>query len=258
MKKQKRIEQILELLNKNGELTVEEACKKLSVSPATIRRDFSLLSEKKAVTKSWGGIILLSGYPVLDSMTPLSQRKTEFLLEKKVIAEKAASFVKNGDIIMIDGGTTTLEMIPFLAHLRLKIITNSILIAQHIDNLSKKHDLEVFLTGGMLYPSSGLLVSTQASESLEKYHAKWLFLSTGGVSKKGISNSNILVVETERSMIKQSENVVILADHSKIGKNDLVKLCDLKDIDILITNETQESRQILEKMQLDKKKTFFV
>lgn len=258
MKKQKRIDQILELLSKNGELTVVEACNKLSASPATIRRDFNLLSEKKAVTKSWGGIIPRSEHTVLDSMTPLSHRKTEFLPEKKVIAQKAASFVKDGDIVMIDGGTTTLEMIPFLAHLRLKIITNSILIAQHIDNLSKKHDLEVFLTGGMLYPGSGLLVSTQASETLEKYHAKWLFLSTGGVSEKGISNSNILVVETERSMVKQSENVVILADCSKIGKNDLVKLCDFKDLDLLITNDKPESRLMLEKMEIDKQKTLFV
>ena len=258
MNKRKRIEKILKFVNENGELTVEDACERFSSSPATIRRDFGFLSEKKVVAKSWGGIMTLSGNSVIDSMTPVSYRKSEFLNEKQAIAKKAASLVKDGDILIIDGGTTTLEMIPFLSNLHLKIITNSILIALEIENLKNKHQLEVFLTGGMLYPGSGLLVSTQASDTLKNFHANWLFLSTGGVSEVGMSNSNILVVETERSMIMQSEKVVLLADSSKIGKKDLVKLCNFNDLNKLITNIDSKSKKTLEGIEVGDLEILFV
>lgn len=249
MSQQQRLQQILSYVEEHKSMTVEEAVKAYHASPATIRRDFNLLTQRGQLDKMWGGVMAASNAQIVDSRSPVRLRKTQFHEEKVRIAKAAADLVKDGDVIIIDGGTTTLEMATFLANKRIQVITNSILIAQKIDEINANAGIEVFLTGGLLYSGSASLVGPHASEIIHSFHAKWLFLSTGGVSDFGVTNSNVLVVETERAMIKQCEKKVMLSDHSKIGKNDLVKLCDISDLDILITNETDQNGAMLDQFR---------
>jgi len=124
----------------------------------------------------------------------------------------------------------------------LRIITNSLRLASRLDDILGEHpDLEVFLTGGLLHPMSGLLVGAGAQASLAQYHATWAFLSVGGLTGDGLFNTSEQVVESERMMIARSDRVAVLADHSKIGRHAMCHVCGLDAIDLLITDQQPSS-----------------
>lgn len=229
-----RLQLILNKLDEVAELTVEQACKLLGVSPATVRRDFNILTSNNKVEKTWGGIAKAG---LLNDMKPVQYRQTQNIREKKEIAEKAVSLIHDGDVIIIDGGTTTLEMAPLIANRKIRVITNSLLIAQKIhETRTGWTGAEVFLSGGFLYPDSGLFVGPEANKNLQEYHANMVFLSVGGIDEHLITNSNQMVVETERTMMSQSDRAIILADKSKFGTKAMVRLCNPKEVDTIITN----------------------
>ena len=175
-------------------------------------------------------------------MVPSSLRDQLNADAKEAIARRAAQFVKDGDVVAIDGGTTTPRLAPYLANRPVRILTNSILIAHRIEQLrSGANGAEVFLTGGFVYPGSGLLVGPQAVANLREYHSRWAFLSVGGLDLQGATNTNQLVVESERAIIQHTDNAVILADHSKWGHRDMVRQCEWSEISRIITDQKQEA-----------------
>lgn len=246
MSHRNRIKSILEHLVSHEDLTVEEACQLFDASPATIRRDFNLLMEKGEVDKFWGGIKARQNKKMSNSMMPVFYRESINMVEKKRIAQKAASMIEDGEVIIIDGGSTTMYMAEYIANKNIKIITNSILIASQIDLARDSQEgAEVFLTGGSLFPSSGLLVGPQANANIRQYNAGKAFLSVGGLSEFGVTNSSQLVSETEQTIIEQSKELIVLADHSKFNINDMCKVCDISDIDVLITDESPDINALL-------------
>lgn len=246
MSKKQRLQEIKDYLIHHSELTVDEACDIFKASPATIRRDFNFLIEKRKVEKAWGGITRLDGTEQDTSMLTVAHRQTLFANEKNKIAERAASFIQDGDTIIIDGGTTTFFLTNYIAQKKIRVITNSILIAYQIDkDRNKNYGAEVFVTGGLIYPDSGLLVGPQAISNIKQYHANLAFLSVGGIQCEQATNSNQLVVETERAIIEQSERVIMLADHSKLGKRSMCQICTINEIDVLVTDYNEEKRDII-------------
>ena len=232
----KRDRQILELLSERGELSVEEACREFSISPATTRRAFVRMAAGGLAEKTWGGLSRHSGFQDR-VMTPSSLRDKLNAEAKERIAHKAASLVRDHDVVAIDGGTTTLRLAPYLANRAVRIVTNSILIAHRIEQLrSGANGAEVFLTGGFVYPGSGLLVGPQAVANLRQYHSQWAFLSVGGLDPEGATNTNQLVVESERAIIENAENVVVLADSSKWGQRDMIRQCSWNEVGRIITD----------------------
>lgn len=233
-----RNRKILELLDETGELSVPEVCARLSLSPATARRAFARIAADGLAKKVWGG--LMRGNPATaagNDMVPSSLRDQLNAEAKDAIARQAAMLVQDGDVVAIDGGTTTLRLSSYLANRPIRILTNSILIAHRIEQLrSGAKSAEVFLTGGFVYPGSGLLVGPQAVTNLREYHSRWAFLSVGGLDERGATNTNQLVVESERAMIEQSEHAVILADHSKWDHRDMIRQCAWSEIHCLITD----------------------
>jgi DeoR/GlpR family transcriptional regulator of sugar metabolism len=249
MTQKQRIKEINDFLSLHAELTVAEACDLFKASPATIRRDFKLLIQKKDAEKTWGGISVPVGSN-RNSMSPFSLRQSLFVEEKNKIAEKAASYVKDGDIIIIDGGTTTFFLAKYIAQRKIRVITNSILIAYQIDkDRSKNSGAEVFVTGGLMYPNSGLSVGPQSIANIKQYHANWAFLSVEGIQGNQATNSNQLVVETEIAIIEQCEKVIMLADHSKFGKRSMCRICTTDEIDILVTDHYEENSAIINEIR---------
>jgi len=239
MKRSARGREILSLLRERQELTVEEVCDFFKISQATARRDFVALAEEGKAEKTWGGLRNLD--PRAQPMLPSGLREGIRSAEKQRIGARAASFCEDGDIIFVDGGTTTLQMARWLAARPLRIVTNSLLVAHEIDRLrSGPKGAEVFLTGGYLYPGSGLLVGPEAVESLRRYRAATAFLSVGGISEEGVSNNHHLVVEVERAMISRATRIVLLADHSKFGRHELVPECSWKEVDFLVTDRSPD------------------
>ena len=236
MKQNFRLQKIRDYLQDREELTVDEACELLQASPATVRRDFNELTGDGEIEKTWGGVTRRRS---VDGMKPLFYRQTHSVAEKKAIARAAVALIRDGDVVMIDGGTTTLEMASLLVGKRVRIVTNSLLIANKI-HLEQNGwpGSELFMTGGFLYPDSGLLVGPEATQTILQYHADWAFLSCGGIDAAGVTNSNQLVVETEKNMIRQSTRAVVLADGSKFGTRSMSKICDFGELTMIITNET--------------------
>lgn len=240
----KRHQKILHYLESHSELLVEDACTLFEASPATIRRDFNDLTEKGFVQKTWGGIIKLASSDQ-NNMLPLSYRKGQFVIEKKRIAEKASSLIQDGNSIMIDGGSTTFQMSPLIANMKIRIITNSILVAYEIDKHRKtKQGAEVFLTGGILYPESGLLVGPQVNQNLRNYSVDIAFLSCGGFDELGPTNSNQLVVDNEQTMISQSKKHILMADSNKAESRNMCLICGWEQINIFITDSRFSNIQL--------------
>jgi len=243
MTQSQRHRSILDFLETHPELVVEDACRQFEASPATIRRDFNELVDQNLAEKTWGGIMKISQV-VNYGMLPISYRQILHMEEKKIIAEKASSFIQDGDVIFIDGGTTTFQMASFIADKRIRIITNSIIIAYQIDREKRdKQGAEVFVTGGILYPESGLLVGPQTNLNIRQYNAKWAFLSAGALHIDGPSNSNQLVVESEQAMMEQNHQFVVVAIDSKFGHRNMSRLCAWEKIHDLITNKTENDAQ---------------
>jgi len=247
MIQQLRHERMIDYLNAHEILSVEEAMALFAASPATIRRDFNDLAAQGLVQRVRGGIKLVraGGQPML----PFSLREVRHSREKEALARRAAGLLRPGDVIFIDGGTTTFHLGGCLPDIPLCLITNSLRLAAALEERrAERARWDICVTGGFIYPhSGGLLLGPTAQASLAQYHAHWAFLSAGGVAEGGITNTNELVVDTERIMIGHAEKTVILADHSKIGKYALCHVCPLDRVDFLITDEWPESTELLSK-----------
>lgn len=240
MQRLERQRALIALVERQGDLTVEEACRAFTISPATARRDFSEIAARGAAGKTWGGLLKTSAPAGIEGgdMVPANLREQLHTAAKERIARAAAALVQDGDVLSIDGGTTTLGLAPYLANRPVRILTNSLLIAHRIDRLrTAREGAEVFMTGGLLYPGSGSLLGPQAVESLVHYHTRWTFLSCGGLDAEGTTNTNQLVVECERAMVRMAEHAVLLADSSKWRKRDMVRACTWPELATLVTNE---------------------
>lgn len=253
MIQRERRQRVLDYLLDRDVLTVEEACTLLNASPATVRRDFRALAKMGLAERTRGGVGRVQ--TVLGGMLPFVAREVQQSREKDAIACEAARLLRPGDVVMIDGGTSTFHLAKYLPDCPLRIITNSLRMAAALGD--KRHadaDVEVFLTGGYVYPQSGLLVGPQAVNTLAQYHADWAFLSVGGICEDGIFNTNELVVESERMMIRNADRTVVLADHTKIGRRSMCRLAELSLLFRLITDsypETDATIQRLREMGLD-------
>jgi DeoR/GlpR family transcriptional regulator of sugar metabolism len=229
---------LLALVARQGDLSLAEACRLHDISAATARRDFTEIAARGLAAKTWGGLRRIdAASDAPGDMLPSGVRETLHPTEKARIAAAAAALVEDGDALMIDGGTTTLGLARHLANRPVRILTNSLLVAHQLDRLrTGRHGAEVYLTGGYLYPGSGLLVGPGAVASLAGYQARWAFLSVGGLDVAGATNTNQLVVEGERAMMRGAAHVVLLADHTKWGRRDLVRQCAWTEIHRLVTD----------------------
>ena len=253
MKRRLRQRQILQLLQITPEISVGEVCARLGASPATIRREFAQLHAEGRVEKTWGGIRAAIAAPVsAGPMGPpaFGQRLATNAAEKRAIAQAAAALLEDDDVVIIDGGSTTFHLCEFIALLPIRIITNSLVIAQAVDGLKgARRGAEVHLSGGQLQPESGVVAGPQAEAFLRQYHAKWAFLGAAGVDEKAATNYNEAVLTSERLMIAQSERIALLADHSKFGRTAMCVLCPLDSVSRLITDAHPETQAMLQRIR---------
>ena len=248
MLQQVRHERIIQILSEKSFLSLEEATNLFQVSPATIRRDFEELALHKSVIRIRGGVKLNQELDL--GMTPFPLREIRYSAQKTALAQAAVALLKPGDVIFVDGGTTTYHLGQFMPDFGLRVITNSLRLANILEEKrGPKLGLEIYVTGGCLYPQSGLLLGPSASVNLSRYHANWAFLSAGGINRMGIFNSNEMVVESEQAMIAHADKVVIMADHSKIEKHSMCHICNLEKINFLITDDWPENKDFINELR---------
>jgi DeoR/GlpR family transcriptional regulator of sugar metabolism len=178
-------------------------------------------------------------------MPPLEDRYAAAMSEKAQIASEAVKRIPEGSAILLDGGTTTLEVAKRLVGRSLQIVTNSLPIA---NLFAGQHETDLVFLGGYLFPRTGVMLGPLTRRMMEDIHVHQSILSVGGITAKGLFNSNLLLVETERQMMRCADEVVIVADHSKIGRQALAFLCELNAIDTLIVDDgiATEQRALVE------------
>lgn len=248
MIQQQRHARILSFLAENEFMSVEEAVELLNVSPATVRRDFNILAQDNLAERTRGG--LRRARSASFSIMPFNLREIRHSNEKESLARKAASLLSPGDVLFVDGGTTTFQLSTCLPNFPLRIITNSLHLAMQMgEKRFGKSGIEIFLSGGYLYPQSGQLIGPQAKFSLSQYHANWAFMSVSGITPDKIYYSNELLVETDQAMMSNADKVVILADHSKINNRAMYHLSAVSDVDFLITDKWPENDPILQQIR---------
>lgn len=233
MNKPERHERLLSLVGERGLLYQERAMQATQASRATIRRDFDELAESGAIERIRGGIQSVRK----EGNVPFNLREVQHSEAKSAIAKKACGLLRAGDVVFIDGGTTTYHICFHLPCLPLRIVTNSLRLSAYLDDAAARYSgWEVYLTGGKIQHGSNMLTGPGTLHSLDFYHADWAFLSVGGIAGDGLYNTSEPIVETERRMIERSDRAIILADQSKLGRRAMCRVCGVKRIDTLITD----------------------
>ncbi len=239
---EERRKRVLDLVSHKGMMTLADLAGQIQVSESTIRRDLEHWDRQGALKRTRGGAIYVGDG---QGLPPLEERTSSNIEEKRAIARTAVGRIADGAVILLDGGTTTLEVARLLVGRPLQIVTNSLPIANLFAN-SRATDL--VMLGGYIYPRTGVALGPLTVRMLEDIHVHQTILSVGGITAKGLFNSNLLLVETERQMMRSADEVVVVADHSKIGRQNLAFLCGIADADTLIVDAgiTAEQRQLVE------------
>ena len=225
-----------ELLARRGVCDLKSLSAELDVSHSTVRRDIDVLEQQGLVQQTHGGVIWVGTEKSNGSARPYAfdQRMGYQLDAKRAIARAARDLVQPGETVLLDGGTTTFHLAQELLGRPLQLVTNSLPIA----NLFLNDDgVELILTGGLVYPRYGVLLGPGAENMLATIHTKTLFLSVAGVHDGMLYNQNLLLVQSERRMMEQAQQVVLLADAGKFGQQALAQLCRLDEIDVVVTDD---------------------
>lgn len=224
---------LYERIKKKGSATVVELCESLHQSESTIRRNLTKLSDAKLIRRFHGGAILSTNYA---PEPPIYKRAQLFAEEKDLIAEEAARLVEDGDTIVLQSGTTVGAMYKYLADKQnLRIITNSFLLPQEF--LSRPN-WTVIIMGGELDSKEMCTRGYLTTLSMNRLRANKLFMGVRGIHPVyGVMADDLREIETVRSFTEASEEVVVLADHSKFECISPVIQCATSEIDILITDD---------------------
>lgn len=231
MKENKEME-LLQYLQETQYASVETLADKMSVSPSTVRRVLNALQKKGLISRTHGGAKINDG----NSFTPsFIYRIHQNSFEKKKIALSAIKLINHGDLIFLDGTTSSFFIAEYLSEFEnVRVVTNG------IDTLSllSKHNVTAYSTGGYVNKENrSVLVGRHAEDTVNKFHANIAFFSAQAVGLDGkiydcFEEENFIRL----AMIKNADKKVLLCDGTKIGKSSLFYLCSLCDIDYIICN----------------------
>lgn len=226
-----REEQILSQLQQAGTRSVQELCQALNVSEATVRRDLQSMDERGLLRRIRGGATVARNQRV----EPLfADKESQHSAEKEVIAAAAIELVKDHDTIYLDGGSTVLGLVRHLDKRRqLTIVTNSIMAAAHLMNT--KHRL--ILVGGEFRAISRTLVGPLTAEIIQALNIDKAFMGTIGFTvADGMTTTDPNEAYTKNQIMKRSNQVILLADSSKLGISSFARSGDVTSVDTLITD----------------------
>jgi DeoR/GlpR family transcriptional regulator of sugar metabolism len=227
---EERRNQLLEMVRRKGFASLPELADELEVSESTIRRDLDYLEDAGAARRTHGGVFYTGPAPRLPHF---DERQPAQWDKKKLIAHAAVGLIEDGDTVLLDGGSTTYEVARLLVGRPLQIVTNSLPVANLFASNSN-HDL--VLVGGYVYPRTGVALGPYANEMLAHLSVRRTIMSVAGINERGYFNSNLLLVETERAMIEAADEVIVVADSTKFGRQSLAHLCALGDVQHLVVD----------------------
>jgi DeoR/GlpR family transcriptional regulator of sugar metabolism len=222
-----------ELLHRKGIADVESLSAELKVSHSTVRRDLEFLEQTGLVERTHGGVVWVGERNAITRPYILKQRAGDNVPAKQQIARAARTLAAPGQTVLIDGGSTTLHLARELLGQAMQIVTNSLPIA---DLFVNDENAELVVAGGLMYPRYEVLLGPMTENALASIHANVLFFSVAGVHDGSLYNQNLLLVQSERRMMAQSQLTVLLADSSKFGQQSLTRLCGLEEVDVVVSD----------------------
>jgi DeoR family myo-inositol catabolism operon transcriptional repressor len=232
-----RLVQIEQYIIKNETVTLDELCQAFGVSKNTIRRDINELEINGSIRKVYGGVTSAAK----KTLIPFEQRNIKNKNEKIAIAKASASYVNDGDVIYIDSGTTVPNMVFFLKDKSITILTCSL---NAVVNALPFPNINVISLGGTLARKTNSFTGINLAV-FRNFNINKAFMATTGISiTNGVTNSSPLEYEVKKTIVQKSNEVLLLADHSKLGVSSLMTYCSMDDIDIFIT-ECKPSEEYL-------------
>ncbi len=234
-----RRESILEVVESKGYVSLQALVDEVGASESTVRRDLEYLGRIGQIRRTRGGAAYVG-----ESLTGFDDRRGRATDEKQRIGRTAAGLIESGETVILDGGTSTLEVARHLGGKNLQVVTNSLPTANLLVGAS---NIELVYLGGYVYPKTGVALGSLTVEALKGIHARRLVMSVGGITEAGLFNSNSLLVETERQMMEAADEVIVVADSGKLGHSELAHLCRLEGVDRMVvdTGITDEWKEIV-------------
>ncbi|MFC0601286.1 DeoR/GlpR family DNA-binding transcription regulator [Streptomyces palmae] len=221
------------MVRANGAVSLRELARVVQTSEVTVRRDVRALEAEGLLDRRHGGAVLPGGFTRESGFPQKSHLATA---EKTAIADLAAGLVQEGEAVVVGAGTTTQELARRLARVPgLTVVTNSLLVAQALAHANR---VEVVMTGGTLRGSNYALVGSGAEQSLQGLRVTRAFLSGSGLTaERGLSTSNMLSASVDRALVQAASEVVVLADHTKLGTDTMFQTVPTQLITRLVTDE---------------------
>ncbi|MDD2868308.1 DeoR/GlpR family DNA-binding transcription regulator [Neomegalonema sp.] len=220
--------------------SVAELVELTESSEATIRRDIAQLHLKKKLRRVRGGAEALTPAHVTAlNGRPFSVNISINIAQKRAIAKAAADLCEDGDTIIINGGTTTFQMVHPLATRRLQILTNSFPIAEHLLNHTKN---TVMLPGGTIYREQNIVLSPFENDVIRNFYARRMFMGAQGIGPLGVMEQDPLIIHAEEKLLGQADELVLLVDSAKFSRRSALILCPLTRIHSVVTDDGIEDR----------------
>ncbi|MDO4274709.1 MAG: DeoR/GlpR family DNA-binding transcription regulator [Eubacteriales bacterium] len=230
----KRIDLIEEFILSEHSVSLDTLCEKFKVSKNTVRRDIDELVQKGTIKKVYGGVVS-NGPEASQGLLPYEQRNTSLPEEKDAISRLAASFVKDGDIIFIDTGTTCLPMVDHLHDRTCTILTNSLQVCVKAIPYAT---LQVITLPGTLKRETLSFVGNDIGEYLKTFNIQKAFMASTGVSiENGLTNASMEEYYVKKAVIQNSSTRFLLSDRTKFGRFSLMTYCNLTDVQHIITDQ---------------------
>ena len=235
MHEKERHRVILSAIEGRPVVMVAELCALTGASEATIRRDIGTLDSLKRLRRVRGGAEALdpNAMPALAGR-PFSINETIMIAQKRAIARAAVELCNEGEPIIINGGTTTFQMVHPLASRRLQVFTNSFPIAEHLLKHSRN---TITMPGGAIYREQNIILSPFENDVTRNFYARRMFMGAQGVGPLGLMEADPLLIQAEQKLIGQADELVLLVDSTKFDNRSSLVLCGLDRIDVLITDD---------------------
>jgi DeoR/GlpR family transcriptional regulator of sugar metabolism len=227
---EERRNRLLELVRLRRFASLPELAEELQVSESTVRRDLEHLEVEGTARRIHGGVLYSGSSPKLPHFEVRQPANWE---QKRAIAERAVELIEDGDTVLLDGGSTTYEVGRLLVGRALHVVTNSLPVASLFasDTVS-----DLVLIGGNICPRTGVAQGPLADAMLVTLRVRRTILSVAGVNEEGFFNNNLLLGQTERAMMEIADEVIVVADSSKFGRQSLARVCALGGVDHVVVD----------------------
>jgi DeoR family transcriptional regulator, ulaG and ulaABCDEF operon transcriptional repressor len=246
MHEKERHRLILSAVEGKPVVTVQELVDMTEASEATIRRDIAALHLQKRLRRVRGGAEGITPPQFVGlAGRPFKVNETIHAAQKRAIAKEAVKLCRDGESIIINGGTTTWQMVHFLGHHRMQVFTNSFPIAEHLLHHSKN---SVMVSGGMIYREQNIILSPFDNDVTRNFYAQKMFMGAQGIGPLGLMEGDPLLIQAEQKLINQADELVVLIDSSKFRQRSSLILCGLDRISTVITDDgiTDSEQRMLE------------